>query len=378
MDFGRKYFFGALLMMATITSCVKDPQDIPPGFTGEAVFGMQATLDNAAFNIEAGFDQWTDLPLTEVIDSVQTYKSIFSIDGCLDACSPSIAFTFFQSLPMTGDASQDFASTIRPGTKLFVQSGTELDSFAVSLMTHPALFMSGYSFWEDLTVPSNSFFPEWQTTVGYQQLIDVCFQSQVYTGCQYKQCVVFNPATEVPCLSRIEPKLENPRYLSLRVKPTGTAPFTVLWSNGSAAQTIVIPLQDTVAEIYASVLVEDALGNRSQLAQMIRLQNDMVDACYFPIELSSELVVNGSIASRQNRVEIAYTDEDGVIWTTKDGIQKPDSKVVIEQVSYYGPSPSGQASFMVELTVDALLYDASSGLAKEFKSERLTLALSHD
>ena len=91
--------------------------------------------------------------------------------------------------------------------------------------------MSGYSYWEDLNGPTTTFFHEFGSVIGYQENIDVCFQSLAYTGCQYTQCIHFDPTTLVPCLISIEPKLETSNYISLSVRPEGTAPFQIEWFN---------------------------------------------------------------------------------------------------------------------------------------------------
>ena len=112
----------------------------------------------------------------------------------------------------------------------------------------------------------------------------------------------------MPCLISIEAKLETPNYVSLSVRPEGTAPFQIEWFNESTSSSIVIPLQDSVEQIYAGVTVTDALGNRSQLSQTIRVQDLAVDACYFPITLLSTPIENSSTSIVANRAEISYRD----------------------------------------------------------------------
>ena len=377
MDICRNGLLAVLILMSSMVSCVKDPQDIPPGFTGDPVFGMQATLGNENISLGAGQDGWTMQPVVVPHDSLSTYTAIFSKEGCLDQCTPSWTFRFYQALPLVSNAPAAFDNTIRVGDKKFVLADQERDSFTISLMTHPDLFMSGYSYWKDLNGPSNTFENEFETVLGYQQTMNVCFQSLAFTGCQYMQCIYFDPSTLVPCLLSIEPILETPNYMSLNLKAKGTPPFQVEWSNGSTSSSIIIPLQDSLAEIYASVTVTDALGNRSQLAQSIQMLNGNVDACYFPIELTSVSSVENSPLSDADRVEIIYTDADGVEWRSSAGIQPLQSEVSIDQIVSYGLSPLGQPSYLVDLSVNAYLFDAVTGNSKYFTTERLSVALSH-
>jgi hypothetical protein len=377
MDARNMISIGALLLVMVMTSCVKDPQDIPAGFSGDPVFGLSGTYDGEAVVIEAGTENWTALPVVVQRDSLQVYTSVLSLDGCLDQCSPSWTFSFYQSVPVASDPAVAFSNTIQTGPKEFVLSDLEVDSFDISLTTHPGLFMSGYSYWEDLNGPTTTFLHEFGSVVGYQENIDVCFQSLAYTGCQYSQCIHFDPTTLVPCLISIEPKLETPEYVSLTVKPQGTPPFHVEWFNDSTSSTIVVPVQGGVAQIYAGVQVTDALGNRSQLSQTIRVQDLAVDACYFPITLTSTPIENSAPGVVANRGEITYRDEDGVLWSSSFGAQPSNASIFIDQISPYGISPELQPAYLVDVTITALLYHESTGESRLFQTQRLSIPLSH-
>jgi hypothetical protein len=339
---------------------------------------MVADFGNESVAIEAGKNQWTMLPSILQDDSAVVYSAVFSQNGCLPDCSPSWTFRFYQDGSNNNNPIQEFNSTIATGEKAFVLSDLQRDSFLVTLTTHPGLFMSGYSYWEDLNNPNTSFFHEFESTVGYQENINVCFQSLAFTGCQYKQCIYFDPVTEVPCLAYIEPIIESPRYISLNVRPEGTPPFDIRWFNEETTSSIVIPMQDSsLAEIYASVSITDALGNRSDLYQTIRIQNGNVDACYFPIVLSSIPINSSSEAINAGRVEIIYRDANGVEWKSTGGIQPGDAQFTIEQISNYGPSHLAMTAYIVELQVNAELINKATGDSRSFKTERLTVALGH-
>jgi hypothetical protein len=378
MDAFKMFKVLPLVVMGCLLSCVKDPQDIPSGVTGDPIFGMVAGFGNESVTIEAGKNQWTILPSIQQEDSAVVYSAVFSQNGCLPDCSPSWTFRFYQAASTINNPLQEFNSTIVTGDKAYVLSELERDSFRVTLTTHPGLFMSGYSYWEDLNNPNTSFFHEFESTVGYQENINVCFQSLAFTGCQYKQCIYFDPVTEIPCLAYIEPIFESPRYISLNVRPEGTPPFDIRWFNESTASSIVIPVQDSsLAEIYAAVSVTDALGNRSDLYQTIRIQNGKVDACYFPIELSSIPINNSSGEINAGRVEIIYMDANGVEWKSTGGVQPGEALFTIEQISNYGASHLAMTTYIVELQVHAVLFSNASGESRSFETERLTVSLGH-
>ena len=367
----------AFFCIGLFVSCVKDPQDIPGTSNEDEIFGIQGTFGNEMVRLDAGRNQWTNLPATVVGDSINTYTSLFSLNGCQQQCAPSWRFDFYQALPGLDDPSADFQQTIQTGKKELVMSTEERQSYDILLSTHPGLFMSGYSFWADLNGSPNSFFHEFQSKAEYGDTVNVCFQSFVYTGCMYKQCILFDPATEVPCLVRIDAKLLNPRYLQLTIKPEGTAPYSVQWSNGATSWNRVIPLQDSISEVYADVMVTDALGNRSTLSQTIRIQNQAVDACYFPIELSSIPQVNENPEAYENRVVVTYVDSNGDTWSSLGKAQPQTSEMTIDAINYFGPSPGNEMAYVVDVTANVLLTNEVTGESRTFRTEHLSLALSH-
>jgi hypothetical protein len=372
-----KYSVAMMIILLGLSSCVKDPQDIPSGFSSDPVFTLKAQFDQETISIEAGANGWTMLPEVNTIDSSTVYTAVFSKNGCLDQCAPSWTFRFYQAHNVSSEPISAFQKTITTGEKDFIISDQERKGYDISLSTPAGLFMGGYSFWEDLNGLSTTFSNEYHSIVAYNQQMNVCFKSQALTGCQYKQCIYFDPATAIPCLSSIEPIVENPRNVSLRVKMEGTAPFQVSWFNGASTSSIVIPIQDSVAVIYASVSVTDALGNRSDLAQKIRYQNGNVDGCYFPISLMSTSIDQSSPESFANRVEIIYKDQNGAEWRSSAGIQPDESSVMIEGVKSYELSPSQQPAFVVDLGAVLFLFHSETGEARRFEANQISLALSH-
>jgi hypothetical protein len=359
-------------------SCVKDPKDIPSGFTEDAVFGMQGSFGNESIDIGAGTNGWTMLPSTSRNDSLTIYSSVFSKDGCLDQCPGSWTFHFFQNTPFETDAVTAFENTIKVGKKGLVEQPGTLDSFNIHLTTHPGLFMSGISYWQD-TVGNNFYEHTYTTSVSEEQNMFVCFESFAYTGCHYSQCLSFDPQTIVPCISYIEPILESARYVSLGVRPSGTPPFTYEWYNGATSQNIVVALQDSfiLSELYAGVTVTDANGNKSTLSQIVRVQAGVVDPCYFPISLISTPVSYEAEQFLTDRVDLLYVDESGDFWRASGGMQLPGYEMSIESVEPYGVSPSGEDAFLMTCSVNALLYHELTGEAKVFTMPSMTIALSH-
>ena len=377
METGKKFLHLIALFGLIFTGCVKDPQDIPNGLTSDPVFRLNGLLSTQPLVIEAGINGWTMQPTVADEDSSTVYRSIFSKDGCLDNCVPSLEFRFYGGQSSSSDPASNFAQTINTGSKEFILSHEERDSFEITMSTHPGLFMSGFSYWEDLNVPATTYQAEYKNIFGYGEFLNVCFQSLAFTGCQYTQCLYFNPSTLVACKASIQPKLEDARTMSLIVKPEGTAPFQIEWFNGSTSQVIILPLQDSTTEVYAGVTVTDALGNRTELNQTIRLQNGIVDACYFPINLNSTLISNASPAFTLDKVEIIYTDENGIKWSSTSGIQSSDSFLTITDVQYYDVSPMNQRAYKTELSLKVDLFNDVTGESKTLESQGATIALSH-
>ncbi|MGB3080653.1 MAG: hypothetical protein WBB31_16345, partial [Saprospiraceae bacterium] len=265
----------------------------------------------------------------------------------------------------------------KSGSKDFVLSHKERDSFEITLNTQSGLFMSGYSYWENLNGSVTTLNEQFQDVVGYGQFLNVCFQSLAFTGCQYNQCIYFNPSTLIPCLASIIAKYEDSTTVSLTIKPeSGTPPFQVQWFDETNAPGILLHHAESKAEFFVNVLLTDALGNRSELHQTVRVQDSIVDACYFPISLVSTPVPNYSSLNLNDRVEIIYTDENGIEWSSTSGIQPVTSYMNIGKVEYFGLSPANQPAYKTSLQLAVTLFN-SAGEGKLLEAQDMTIALSH-
>ncbi|MEP6646671.1 MAG: hypothetical protein ABJC12_06255 [Saprospiraceae bacterium] len=357
--------------------CVKDPQDIPSGLTTDPVFGLIGNFGTEAFNIQAGNNEWTDQPTTLEGNSSIMYSSIFSKDACLEQCKPSLEFRFYSANSPSGNMESDFLQTIKTGSKDLVMSHQERDSFEISVNTQQGLFMSGYSYWENQNGSAISLDEDFVDVIGFGQYLDVCFQTLAYSGCQYSQCIHFNPATLTPCLASIHAKYEDSRTVSLNVVPEmGHAPFQIQWFDQSSDKSILLYHQDTDAEFYVGVIVTDAVGNSTVINQSIRLQDTILDECYFPISVQSVPVPNTDPSTLFNRAEIIYTDENGVEWSTSSGSQQQTPLVLIRDVTYFGLSPLHQPTYKVTLDINVELFN-TAGVSKTFAVQGATIALSH-
>ena len=366
-----------LISMAWI-GCVKDPQNIPAGITGNPVFGLSGVIDGQAVNINAGEGGWTDQPVVAQEGASIVYKSLFSLDACDDKCKPSWEFRFYQVDTTSLNTETDFLQTIRTGAKDFVQSHVERDSFEIKLNTLSGLFMNGYSSWESLNGSGTTLNEEFKDVVGYGEFLNVCFQSLAFTGCQYNQCIYFNPATLIPCIASVQAIVQDSRTLSVTVRPEmGTPPFRVQWLDDSEGSSILLYHQDSIVEFYVNVMVTDALGNISELNQTIRLQDGIVDACYFPITLISTPVENTSPSLLAGRVEIIYTDVNGIEWSSTSGVQPPASFMNIGATEYFALSPENQPAYKASLALSVELFNLA-GESKLFEAQDVVIALSHE
>ncbi|MEP6796084.1 MAG: hypothetical protein ABJB16_17270, partial [Saprospiraceae bacterium] len=231
----------ALFASLVWAGCVKDPQDIPSGFMANPVFGFSGLFDGQPLILDAGTDGWTVQPLVVVEDSSIVYTSIFSKNGCTQQCKPSWEFRFYGAQPSTSNPEADFLQTIKNGSKEFVLSHKERDSFEITLNTQSGLFMNGYSYWENQNGSVTTMNEQFQDVVGYGQFLNVCFQSLAFTGCQYNQCIYFNPSTLIPCLASIQGKYEDSTTISLTLKPeSGTPPFQIEWFGGTNTSSILL------------------------------------------------------------------------------------------------------------------------------------------
>lgn len=368
-----------LLSAILLAGCVKDIQDIPESLTHNPVFKMQVSIDQQILNIEAGTNGWIMQPSVYQADSNVVYSSLFAQEGCPDDCGPSFEFNFYRTMLFTENSAEDFENTIRNGNKDYVLSDAERLSYDIFLSTHPALFMSGYSQWNDLNLPGTSNELVYQCNIGYGQDLHVCFESVAISGCQYSQCIRFDPATITPCLSYIIPKIISPNFISLTAVPQGTPPFKFQWYGDSIDlnSTVILPLQDSMTEVFANVVVTDARGNRSALKQVIRISNGNSDPCYFPIHLESIPFTRMNAVDFADKVEISYRDEDGVEWRSIAGVQTPQSQFLIHQLSYFDDTHDGIPAYKTEVSFNADMYNTLTGEVRRLSTENAVIAVGY-
>lgn len=367
-----------IVLVFVLSSCVKDPKDIPGGFNEDSVFRLKAYFGSDSLNVDAGSQAWTMLPMTTSEEGQFTFNSVFSKNGCLENCTPSIKFTFFQSTSSGQNAPENiFNETIKPGLKEFVLPGEVTDSFHLSFSTHPGLFMNGLSYWENTNMPPVSFFPVYQNQVGPNDGVEVCFQSFQYTGCQYSQCMTYIPSTQQPCIAYIEPVLENDRFIRLTARVSGTPPFQYFWEYGDSTQTSFIPVTPLVNEVHASVYIVDGAGNSTHLSQLIKISDMVVDPCYFPIDINTESVPIDFENGFANKAIICVTDSSGENWCSNGVEQTAVSSLAIHSIEEYLNSPNGEESYLVSLSGNIILENELTGETKLFAISDAVISLSH-
>lgn len=366
-----------LLMIVFVGACVKDPQDIPPGMTTDPQFGMSAHFGNEVIDINAGVAGWTAVPVVNEADSFHVYAAVMSQNGCIHQCTSSWTFNFIQATSTSFNEEDKFLNTIRQGPVDFVLSDAERDSFAVSISTHPDVFLNGVSYWEDPGSSNFTYSSELTENIGSNEIFDICFQSIVYAGCQYNQCVYFTPSTLIPCIAHIEASVVDGRYVKLTVVPEGTPPFQIDWEDGPSTSSIVVAAASPVQDIYAQVTVTDANGNRAELMQTVRLDSTIVDACYYPIAIESHSFTDYSAGIAAGDLEVVHVDEAGSEWRSTKTIQPGESHAEIHEVSYYGLSPEGWPTYKAAMSIHVLLANSSTGETRWFDASDIVLPLSH-
>jgi hypothetical protein len=379
MDRFKNKLLIMLLVLVGLSACVKDPQDIPEGgVIDDPAFRIEGSFDGKNVIIEAGNDNWTAFPSTISLDSSIVYTSTFSKFGCTQYCTPSWTFNFYQALPGTGNPNEDFLNTVHAGEINYVPSDEELVAYEIQVNTHDDLFYTGFSSWEDVNNPMDSFGSVFNTVVAYGDSLDMCFHSySLYLGCQYNQCISYDPATGIPCSGYIQTNKLTDGAIMLTVKPTGTAPFIIEWMNGETTPSVVVQYEPGNVAIYADVRVTDANGNSMQITQTVIIENGVIDACYFPIEVES--IISGSVSPEQlaGGMEIIYIDAEGNEWRSSAAPQPQESFVHIHDVEYFADAPNAEKAYKTSMDVRMRLTNKSTGESKLFEVEELVVPFSY-
>lgn len=374
MEFSKQIAAFLLVIIVVAGGCVKDPQDIPSGVTNPPVFGIQGAFGLESVSLKAGQDEWTALPVSQTQDSVIIFSSIFSQNGCLEDCQSSWVFKLFQHLDSTQTEEVTFYNTVVPGAIDFAIADQERVGHDIRVETHPDLFAGGFSFWENLNNPQEMFGSVFTTFVPYNDKLNVCFHSYSYLGCQYNQCIEYDPHSGPPCQAYIQTQLlEASNFLSLLVRPQGSFPFSVEWMNGANTNSILLPLSDSSSTVYANVRVTDANNNKMEISQSIIIRDGFVDACFYPIAIESIPFTNMSLALAAGDMEIVHIDADGQEWRSTAGIQPADMIAVIGERESYEDSPFGEKSVIVTLDVKVQLTNPATGESRVFQANQIKL-----
>ncbi len=182
----------------------------------------------------------------------------------------------------------------------------------------------------------------------------------------------------IPCISHIEPVMESERFVTLTVVPQGTPPFNIQWFNDSTSNSILVYIQNNVVDLYAGVTVTDALGNRSELSQIVRVRDQLIDQCYFPISLSSVPVNYDNASYFADKVAITYRDENGVQWKSVKGVQPSNAHFTIHSVEYFDLFLNQYPSYKTHISFSVDLVDPVSGETRRLNVENAVIALGYE
>lgn len=330
-----KYIF--LITLVAFGSCKKI--ELPPVEEGEVVFNVSADSDSNPISIEAGKDNFVLFPeYFEDDKNVINFVARFQKDDCQVGCEEKLVFRIRDFQQNTG-SNLDINTAIKEDFYLFE---VPLEDTIVWDSLVPTVKL-------DLDA-SNSFAPNsndniytWsfdnglvQTFIGNPEFPDIDLNNfapnQPFNikldlitdggnGCHSSQIqnLQFQNANQ-QCKVSIEMGTDSTGLPTLRAVPTGKAPYLFFWNTNDTSQTISLNQNIDTHE----VIFIDANGCKSTAS----LSTFGTDECMADFSANFRMA-NDTIEVEEvvenlfefSKVIIEYTTEDGIFYSTENGVQ---------------------------------------------------------
>lgn len=363
----KKYYW--FFIVVFLASCVKDPQNIPPQITEDPVFGMNALIGGVNIQLDAGVDNYVMQTQWDVDTNGIAYsEASFEETDCNSACGPKIEFRFYSDTDEPGSEHQ-LTSALSVGEKQIAGPSISPDSVQVSFSIMPPENPAPAFFWD---TPEGNHLSNNETIVSRQEtdeIVNVCLNTLTNENCFSTKCIEFIPDQSLGgCDISIATALLEGGYILLEAKPSGVPPFTYHWKIGAGEATsdqskIIVPAPVSDGKMMIELITIDATDCKTQLLQMIEISSLGVKVC--PLDLTFEMIrVPGQFVLPFNQSEITYTDANGEIYNSRLSEQPVFSFLEIFSAEDFNPSPTGDATKIMELDIDCFLFtkDATDSL----------------
>ena len=367
----KRYYW--LFIGVVLVSCVKDPQNIPPQITEDPVFGMHAVIGGTTIQLDAGLDQYVMQTQWDVDSNGIAYsEATFQQTDCISACGPKIQFRIYSDTDEPGSEHQ-LVSSLSVGEKQIAGPSISPDSVEVSFTIMPPENPAPAFFWD---TPAGNHLSNNETITSRQEsdeIVNVCLNTLTNENCFSTKCIEFIPdQSPEGCDISIQSALLEGGYLLLEAKPLGIPPFTYRWKIGAGEATsnlskIIVPAPMTVGRMMIELNTIDATGCQTQLLQMVEINPNGVKVC--PLNLAYQLVqLPGQFVLPFNQSEITFTDANGKTYISRLNDQPVFSIFEIMSVKDFNPTPSGDATKIMEINIDCVLFPADSTQSLRFQS----------
>ncbi|MDZ4667476.1 MAG: PKD domain-containing protein [bacterium] len=359
-------------ILVNIISCKN--KELPEPLSGTSIFTFNGIVSNSEISLVAGdndYYMYSGL-ITNQINGVNSYYGDLRKFNC-NSCGNSIKVTFNDYKSSLGGATNK-DTTFYVGYYNFASLAGAPSSFIV----YDTAFVSGpapsykWNFGDGATSTSQYVAHVYKHPGKYTTCLDVEFGG----ACSSKICNSINLGNTGPiCEANFNVSAPTGNSFTFFSSPTsGTAPYTYSWNFGDGlTSTLQNPTHNYAsAGVYQVALtVKDAIGSTNTRYQNIRTQGSTVCLARFIYAISP-------IANPDNlgNVIVEWTDGNGIIYSTENGIQIKENNFQVISVENYKANENKQATKKIHAKFSCTLYNGSASV--QIKNADIVLAIAYE
>ncbi len=329
------------------------PEEHTPA-EGEPIFSTQGTVDGQAFSITAGVSDYymfTNYSLDT--GNVFSFNGSFKTVDCDTICNNSLSITFRNYKIDANQATAFSQSMSLPPHNVFSSPSGTPTSMQVDFI---AITMGGQAsdlLW-DFGDGTSSIEANPQHTYVVPGIYEVCLTANYIDGCNRSICNTLNnnlPGADCDASFSATP---NGNTVAFTASPTGNGPFTYAWDFGDGTTTNTQGASHTYSSpgVYQVCLTTTSSDNcTSSICKNIATDN--ANTCSVDYLADTTVLSNPlNLAT----VELAWTDENGKVFTSKSDTQPSSSHFEILSIEDFVDNELGAKTKKLNVEFHCVLY----------------------
>ncbi len=375
----KKFVFLLVVSLTVLFSCKK--KEFPQSIKEDPVFYMKAEIDGEQVEWKAGENEYYMYSgFYQDTNNLYHFSAELKKKVCSSAsCPNSVVIEISDDKPSVPQGTSNIALSINPGTYNYeppVVVTPSVVGYAVTFRSEVKNSSpQGYSWnfgdghYSDKAHPTHTFM------VGgvYNTCVSVTDASGVHTLCN-KIKVTTNPGV---CQTIILIAGVNYNTIMFSQYSLGTPPFSYKWNFGDGNySTDANPLHTySLDGLYlVNLKVKDANNDSASFNYYINTQFSEKAAPNFSVT-AVDPVYQQVLHSIFSKVQVRYTDANGMVYSSRLMNQPNESEFVIESVNDYETNSKGQKTKKLKVKFNCTVYNGN--LSKKIKNAEAIIAVAY-